>query len=276
MPTADEPAGADGQRPVGGWLPPAQQQPADRAAAADSVPALVERLLQSESLGPAARARLLARLAALLGSSARLAGAGAVTGGRWLSEVVLETAAAIPVRDAAALRASYPGHTEDELAQALIGAASRATAAVGAAGGALAAAEYAAPPSMLAMPIQLAAETVAVVSIELKLVAELHEVYSAAVTGSPAERASAYAMSWARRRGVDPFRTGAMPTILGTAARRELRQQILRRLGRNLSTLAPFLAGAVAGAELNRRTTRRLGELLISDLQAQRRGWFRP
>ena len=41
---------------------------------------------------------------------------------------------------------------------------------------------------------------------------------------------------------------------------------MVRRLRRNLTSLAPFLAGAVAGAELNRRETRALGEALQRDL----------
>jgi hypothetical protein len=41
---------------------------------------------------------------------------------------------------------------------------------------------------------------------------------------------------------------------------------MVRRLGRNLTALVPFLAGAVAGAELNRRETRGLGEALLKEL----------
>jgi hypothetical protein len=42
---------------------------------------------------------------------------------------------------------------------------------------------------------------------------------------------------------------------------------VVRRLRRNLTSLAPFLAGAVAGAELNRRETRALGAALQRDLR---------
>jgi hypothetical protein len=45
---------------------------------------------------------------------------------------------------------------------------------------------------------------------------------------------------------------------------------VLRRFGRNVSSLAPFLAGAVAGAELNRRETRSLGDALTRDLRPRR------
>ena len=56
--------------------------------------------------------------------------------------------------------------------------------------------------------------------------------------------------------------------MLGGAARREIRQRLMRRAGRNVTTFAPFLTGAVAGAELNRRETRRLGEEMLADLVA--------
>ena len=72
---------------------------------------------------------------------------------------------------------STRGSTADDLAQALISGAAKATGAVGAAGGALAAVEFAAPPTLLTAPVQLAAETLLVAAIEVKLLAELHEVY---------------------------------------------------------------------------------------------------
>ena len=69
------------------------------------------------------------------------------------------------------------------MAEAVIRSASRTSAALGAAAGALAAAELAAPPALLATPVQLAAETLAVVAVELRMVGELHEVYGLPVPG---------------------------------------------------------------------------------------------
>ena len=85
--------------------------------------------------------------------------------------------------------------------------------------------------------------------------------------GTPAEQAAAYLSAWASKRGLD-VRNGppSIGAVLGTAARQQLRARLVRRLGRNVSTLAPFLAGALAGAELNRRETRNLGEALLRDL----------
>ncbi len=121
--------------------------------------------------------------------------------------------------------------------------------------------------TLLAVPLQLAAETLAVTAIEVKLVAELHELFGTPATGQRTARSAAYLMSWARQRAVDPIVTGGLGAVLGQAAKRELRGRIIRRLGRSATSLAPFLAGAVAGSEVNRRATRALGEKLTAELR---------
>ncbi|MGI8534987.1 MAG: hypothetical protein ACR2K2_00545 [Mycobacteriales bacterium] len=233
----------------------------------EEVGEVVGRLTEGD-LDRAERGRLLVRLTALLAGGARAAGARAALTGTWLTSVVADVALHIPVRDLATLSGHHDGHTGDALAEELVRTASLATAGVGAAGGALAAVQLAAPPTLLAAPVQLAAETVAVVAIELKLVAELHVVYGKAPLAPKGQVAAAYLSAWAAKRGIDP--AAGLPglgVVLGTAARQQLRRRVVRRLGRNLSTMAPFLAGAVAGAELNRRETRSLGESLIGELR---------
>jgi hypothetical protein len=116
---------------------------------------------------------------------------------------------------------------------------------------------------LLGAPVQLVTETLAVVTIELKLVAELHAIYGVSVPGSARERGTAYALAWARRRGVE----GLGMSGLGQAARRELQHRMLRRLGRTTVTMAPMMAGAAAGAALNLRETNKLGERLTKDLR---------
>jgi hypothetical protein len=180
-----------------------------------------------------------------------------------LVDAALDVGPRIPVRDRVTLQAHHPGLSDDELAAALVRVAARATATVGAAGGALAAAEFLAPPTLLGIPVQLATETLAFVTIELKLVAELHAVYGMAVPGSSRERATAYALAWARRRAAEGIGIGG----LGYAARRELQKRMLHRLGRASVTMAPMLAGALAGAALNARETQKLGERMIKDLR---------
>lgn len=215
----------------------------------------------------AARARLLAVLARRLGRSARVAGVAAVASGRWLADTVIQVAPRVPVRDAATLRRQYPGLTTDGLADRLVTSAARHTAAVGAASGAVASVDLVNPPLLLTAPVQLAAETLAVVAIEVKLVAELHELYGRPALGNGAARGNAYVRAWAGRRGLEATNPGGMVGTLSGTARRQLQGRLLRRTGRNVTSLAPFLTGAVAAAELNRRETRRLGERLIADLR---------
>lgn len=227
---------------------------------------IVERL-GADDIGRAERGRLLGRLAAALASRARSAGGRAVLTGRALADAVVDLAPHVPVRDLATLRDHYGGRTGEALAEALVTAAARTSAGIGAAGGALAAAQLAAPPSLIASPLQVAAETVAVVLVELKLVAELHVVHGVVVPGSPGQQAAAYLQAWVSRRGLDGTGAPGLSAVLKTAARQQLRGRLVRRFGRNLSTLAPFLAGAVAGAELNRRETRSLGDAVRADLR---------
>ena len=114
----------------------------------------------------------------------------------------------------------------------------------------------------------LTAETVAVVALELKLIGELQEVYRQPVLGSGTERASALIQSWAGQRGVNPLLPGVgVASVLGTAARKELQGTLLRRFGRNLTTMGPLLTGAAVASYLNRRATRSLGEKLQKDLR---------
>jgi hypothetical protein len=228
---------------------------------------VVVRLIDGTPLDGRARAGLLRRLSIALAASARSAGAMAVASGRWLTDTVVEFAPHIPVRDAAALHAHHPGLHGDDLARALIDAASHATGAVGAAGGVVSSLEFATPPLLLTSPVQVAAETVAVVAIELKLVAELHEVYGYPVTGSPAIKTAAYLGAWTRRRGLDPAGGGAgVAVLLSGAARQALRRRLMRRAGETAVTVMPFMTGAVAGASLNSRETKKLGQKIANDL----------
>ncbi|MEU8609047.1 hypothetical protein AB0C29_13695 [Actinoplanes sp. NPDC048791] len=226
--------------------------------------------LTADDLEPAGRRRLLGRLV----GDVRRRGLGQLfrpqAALRWMADVVADVAPHVPVRDRATLRRHYDGLDGDELAERLIRNAARATAGVGAAGGGVASLEWAATPTLLSAPVLLAAETVAVVAIELKLLGELHEVYGRPVTGSAVERATALIQSWSGQRGVNPLVPGVgVATVLGTAARKELQGTLLRRFGRNLTTLGPLLTGAAVASYLNRRATRSLGDKLVKDLRRQ-------
>ncbi|HST66650.1 MAG TPA: hypothetical protein VLM05_15800 [Mycobacteriales bacterium] len=215
--------------------------------------------------------QLAALARGLAGGVKGAAGSGFRGAGSLLADVLADAAPRLRIRDAATLRAHHPGLSDDELADVLVRNAARTTAAFGAAVGALAAVEFAAPPALLAAPVQLAAETLAVAAVEVKLVAELHEISGLPAYGNGTQRGSAYLMSWVRQRALDPQAGAAgLSAVLGHAAKRELRTMLVRRAGRSAAKLAPFFAGAVAGGVVNRRVTRSLGEKLTAELRGRR------
>ncbi|MEU4241437.1 hypothetical protein [Actinoplanes sp. NPDC026619] len=227
--------------------------------------------LTADDLEPAGRRKLLGRLV----GDIRRRGLGQLfrprAALRWMADVVADVAPHVPIRDKATLHRHFPGLDDDELAERLIRNAARSTTGVGAVGGSVAAVEWIAPPTLLSAPILLAAETVAVVAIELKLVGELHEVYGRPVTGSQGQRALALIQAWSEQRGINPLLPGVgVATVLGTAARRDLQKTLLRRFGRSLSTMGPLLTGAAVAGYLNRRATRSLAEHVRRDLKRSR------
>ncbi|GGK38814.1 hypothetical protein GCM10010124_34550 [Pilimelia terevasa] len=224
--------------------------------------------LTDEAATAAHRARLLVRLAGHLGTGLRRGPRAFL---QRLVDVVADVVPHLPVRDLATLQRHHDGLSGDALAARLIRNAGYVTAGVGAAGGGVAAVEWAVPPTLLTAPVLLGAETVAVVAVEVKLLGELHAVYGVPLPQAPGARAVALIQSWAQRRGFNPVSPGlGTGSLLGAAARDQLRAQLLRRFGRNLSTLAPMLAGAAVGGYLNRRATQSLGEAVRADLR--RRG----
>jgi hypothetical protein len=115
-------------------------------------------------------------------------------------------------------------------------------------------------------PVEVAVETLALVGIEIKLVAELHEVYGMRAPGSRAERMLAYVAAWAHRRGVALSPAGLI-LVAGSPLRKQLQRRLIARAGRSALSLGPLLTGAVIGATLNRRETRHLGADVREDLR---------
>jgi hypothetical protein len=192
------------------------------------------------------------------------AGRGVSSGLNWLTGQVVAMGPRLRIRDQATLRAHFPGRSDDEIAGLLVERAARATATVGGATGA-----WAALPTLPAFPAEVAAETLAVVGIEIKLVAELHEIYGMPAAGSPAERARAYVGSWASRRGVYQV-DGGLLLIAGSPLARQLTRRLAARARRSVFSLSPLLTGALAGALLNRRETKRFGRQMRDDLRQRR------
>jgi uncharacterized protein (DUF697 family) len=195
-----------------------------------------------------------------------------------LTARVMALASNLRIRDGAQLRARYPDLDTEGLARLLIVNAARNSAAVGVATGA-----SAALPIPVTWPVELVTEAAAVIGIELKLVAELYEVYGIDPGRSRAERAMTYLNAWTQRRGVLADATGTMSAagavgaITGTAAawsllRKRVQRRVAARTGRGVVSLAPLLGGAALGAVVNRFEARRLGEAVQRDLRDLTRG----
>ncbi|MGW6907399.1 hypothetical protein [Streptomyces sp. NPDC054940] len=198
----------------------------------------------------------------------RKGGSRARAGLGYLADRIIENAPRIPVRDLATLRRQFPGLGPEQLADKLVAGAANASSTVGAGVGAVAMLPV--PP---AMPTELAAEITGVAAIELKLIAELHEVYGVRPPGNLKDRSTAYLSSWSEERGIDPRRPATVNAALGGQMKRELRQQIMKRMVRNLPNLMPFLVGAAVGAVMNRRDTKKLAARIRADLRKVQVPW---
>ncbi|MFH8727917.1 hypothetical protein [Streptomyces termitum] len=200
----------------------------------------------------------------------RRGGDGAKAGIGHLADRLIDLAPRVPVRDLATLRKQFPGLGPEELADKLVFGAANASSTVGAGIGA--AAMLPVPP---AMPAELAAEITGVAAVELKLIAELHEVYGLRPPGNLAQRSAAYLASWAEERGIDPTKPTTVNAALGGQLKRELRQQIMKRMVRTLPNLTPFMVGAAVGAVMNRRDTKKLAGHIRKDLRVRQIAWDR-
>ncbi|WP_455358831.1 hypothetical protein [Streptomyces sp. SYSU K21746] len=198
----------------------------------------------------------------------RRGGAQARAGLAHLADRIIEIAPRVPVRDLRTLRRQFPGLGPEEIADKLIAGAANGTSTIGAGIGA--AAMLPVPP---AMPAELAAEVTGVAAIELKLIAELHEVYGQRAPGTLKQRGVAYLTAWTEERGIDVTKPTTLNAALGGRVKRELRQQIMKRTMRNLPNLMPFMIGATVGAVMNRRDTRKLAEKVRKDLRSRQVPW---
>lgn len=208
------------------------------------------------------RARDLAR------DGARKGGSRARAGLAYLADRIIDMAPRIPVRDLATLRRQFPGLGPEQIADKLVAGAAHGTSTIGAGVGA--AAMLPVPP---AMPTELAAEITGVAAIELKLIAELHEVYGLRPPGGLMARSTAYLSSWSGERGIDVMKPSTINTALGGQMKRELRQQIMKRMVRDLPNLMPFMVGAAVGAVMNRRDTKKLAARIRADLRKIQVPW---
>jgi hypothetical protein len=188
--------------------------------------------------------------------------------GAVLGDLLSAAAPRLPIRDAVRLREAYPGASDDEIADALVARAARLTSGIGAAVGGLSAAHWFAPASLLALPLELGAETVLIGAVEVVLIGELHELHGRPASGDAGARASAYLASWSAQRSVDS--AGGLGSLLGTAGIRELRRRVTRKLAGTAAGSAPLLLGAAVSSRVNRRATESLAARVLDDLRTER------
>jgi hypothetical protein len=222
---------------------------------------LLSTFNRAASSGARAAARGTRTVRRGAGTGTRAARERAGAGTSYLTAQVIEMAPRLRVRDQAALQARFPGKSPDEIADALIEGAARASAAAGGVTGAVSAL-----PVLPAFPAEVVAETLVVVGVEIKLIAELHEAYGAPAPGNLPARMSAYLAAWAHRRGVSMIPGGVL-FAAGSPLMWLLRRRLLARAGRSAFSLGPLFTGAVAGAVLNGRETRKLGQQIRNDLR---------
>lgn len=228
---------------------------------------LARQIAEMTSRSSQATRRGLRSGAGVAGRRARSGGSATARGmratGQWLSGQVLDMAPRVPIRSLATLQQQHPELDTEQLADVLISGAARASGGVGAAIGAAAAV-----PFIATAPAELVVETMALVAIELKLIAELHEVYGRRAPGSRPQRMIAYVGSWADRRGVR-VTTSGLAFAVGSPLRRKLERRLLAKASKSALALAPLLTGAAAGAMLDFHETRKLGRLIRDDLRKQ-------
>jgi hypothetical protein len=123
--------------------------------------------------------------------------------------------------------------------------------------------------------LELGVETLALVAVELKLVAELHEVYGQQASGTTRQRMLAYLTAWSQRRGVRLTSNGIAMAV-GSPVRRQLERRLLAKAGQSTFAFAPLLAGAAAGAVIDHHETRRLGNLVRADLRKRAASALEP
>lgn len=255
--------------PVEGSVVPGPIVPGD-AQASDATAAAVARLADPD-LPAVEKRRALGEIAASLRRRGFKDIVRPKAAMAWVADMVVDVAPRIPVRSAERLREHFSGLTDMQIAERLVRNAARTSAGIGIVGGGVSSIQWAAPPTLLTAPALLAAETVAVVAVEIKLIGELQELYGQPVAGGHAERAISLLQAWAGRRGVSLMVPGrGVAAVLGTAARHELRDRLVRRFGRNLTTLGPVFTGAAVAAWLNRRATLHLAEEVRKDLARKR------
>jgi hypothetical protein len=190
-----------------------------------------------------------------------------------LRAVARDIAPRLPIRDRPTLERHLKTHDPELIADLLTRNASGATAVAGSVGGFLVLPSTTGPALLAAIPLRVAAETLVVGMIELKLIGELHEAYGQPLAGSATHRGTTALRLWASYRGFDLGDSGGLVGTVSQLARRPTtRRAAATMTGKALGRKGIRLGAGVAGAVENRRATVLLADQVRAELRRHQIG----
>lgn len=213
------------------------------------------------------------------------AGAAAPTGhraSRWapqmvsvarMRDIARSIAPRLPIRDRPTLVRHLRTDDSERMADVLVRNASSATAVAGTVGGVFVLPARSGPALIAAIPIRVAAETLVVAMIELKLIGELHEVYGLPLAGTSSQRGTTALKLWASHRGIHISDAGGLVATLSQMARTPTTRRAAAAMsGKAMGRKGLRLGAGVAGAVDNRRSTVMLGDRVRAELRRHQIG----
>lgn len=171
------------------------------------------------------------------------------------------------VRDRAALETEFQGRDREAIAGDLIRRAVRSSGRVGIGGGMLASAEFLAPQSWFGIPAQVAAEAVAVALVEIKLTAELHNLYGLVDGTSVKEHGALWVTAWAKGSAVTVHSSRDLITAVTKLGQTQVKRRLARRARQNLTSLFPMMTGAAIARWANRRQTKKFARAMHASIK---------
>jgi hypothetical protein len=190
-----------------------------------------------------------------------------------MRDIARSIAPRLPIRDRPTLARHLHTDDSERMADLLVRNASGATAVAGTVGGVFVLPARSGPALIAAIPIRVAAETLVVAMIELKLIGELHEVYGLPLAGTPAQRGTTALKLWASHRGLHITDAGGLVATLSQMARTPTTRRAAAAMsGKAMGRKGLRLGAGVAGAVDNRRSTVMLGDRVRAELRRHQIG----
>jgi len=190
-----------------------------------------------------------------------------------LRDAARSIAPRLPIRDRPTLERHLHVSDTEPMADVLVRNAASATAVAGSVGGVLVITSKTGPLMLAAIPLRVAAETLVVAMIELKLIGELHEVYGKPLAGTTVQRGTTALRLWASHRGFEIEDAGGIVGTLSQMARRPTTRRAAAAVtGKALGRKGIRIGAGIAGAVENRKTTYTLSEQVRAELRRRQIG----